>query len=89
MLTILRSVVVALVLTSSAPFAMARTSEAALPPASTFLPRATTLFRHVASNGTTKPLGAPVDQRLGTSPHLATADMRLSRAIRAAICTGC
>ncbi|WP_056093290.1 hypothetical protein [Methylobacterium sp. Leaf99] len=89
MLTILRPVVVALTLTSSAPFAVARTPEAAVPSAGTFLPTATTLLRHVAANGTTKPLGAPVDQRLGTSLHLATADMRLSRAIRAAICTGC
>lgn len=89
MLTILRPVIVALTLMNSAPFAMARTPEAAVPSASISLPTATTLFRHVATNGTTKPLGAPLDQRLGTSMHLTTADMRLSRAIRTAICTGC
>lgn len=89
MRTILRPFVVALTLMGSASFATARTPEAAAQSAGTSLPTATTLFRHVAANGTTKPLGASLDQRLRTSMHLTTADMRLSHTIRTAICTGC
>lgn len=89
MITFFRPAVVALLLMGSASLATARTPEAAVRPSGTSIPTVANLFRHVAATGTTKPLGASLDHRLGTSMRLTTADMRLSRAIRTAICTGC
>jgi hypothetical protein len=89
MINSFRSFVVALTLMGSGSFATAGTPEGAGQSAGASLPTATTLFRHVAANGTTKALGASLDQRLGTSMHLKTADMRLSRTIRTSICRGC
>lgn len=88
MFTILRPVVVALTLLGSASLGTARTAEAAVQSAGTS-PPSVTLFRHVAASGTTKPPGASLDQRVGTSMHLIREDIRLSRVIRTAICTGC
>lgn len=89
MITFFRPTVVALLLMGSASLATARTPDAAVRPAGISIPTAANLFRHVAVNGTTKPPGASLDHRLGTSMRLTTADMRLSRAIRTAICKGC
>lgn len=46
-------------------------------------------IRHVAASGTTKPDGAAVDARLGTSPRLARRSLEIGREIRMAICAGC
>jgi hypothetical protein len=89
MLSTLRPIVVALTLVSSVSFSMARTPEAADLSTSTSPPTATILFRHVAANRTIKPRGAPLNQPRATSVHATTADMRLSRALRTTICTGC
>ena len=45
--------------------------------------------RNVTSLGTTKPSGAVLDARGGTTPRLATESRRLDRLIRTAVCIGC
>lgn len=47
------------------------------------------LLRHITATGTTKPNGAVLDGRLGTSPFLEAADRRIDRVVRTAICRGC
>lgn len=53
------------------------------------LPMPKALFRHVASNGTTKPAGAALDRRNGTTPDLDRRSRELHRLIATSICTGC
>lgn len=82
----LRSLLVALALTGPAPLALAAgPSEPVRAPTLS----ASTQARQVAAGGTTKPPGAALDARRGTSPTLAALDMRLDRLVRTAICTGC
>lgn len=47
------------------------------------------LFRHVASSGTTKPAGAALDGRAGTTAALDRKSRALHDLIAASICTGC
>jgi len=47
------------------------------------------LFRHVESNGTTKPTGAALDGRGGTTAALDRKSRDLHTLIATSICTGC
>jgi hypothetical protein len=47
------------------------------------------LFRHVTSNGTTKPTGAALDGRGGTTAALDRKSRDLHNLIATSICTGC
>ena len=47
------------------------------------------LFRHVTPLGTTKPNGAALDERLGTSPALERRSRELDRLIAIRICSRC
>ncbi|SEG66543.1 MULTISPECIES: hypothetical protein [unclassified Methylobacterium] len=46
-------------------------------------------FRHVASNGTTKPTGSALDGRVGTTAALDRKSRDLHHLIATSICTGC
>jgi hypothetical protein len=45
--------------------------------------------RHVSALGATKPDGAPLDARLGTSPRLERQSCLIDTTIRQAICNAC
>lgn len=47
------------------------------------------LFRHITATGTTKPGGATLDVRRGTTMSLDHKSQELGRYIATAICTGC
>lgn len=89
MTPILRPLLVALALTGSPSLVLA--AGPVLPERSALSPTlsVSTPFRQVTANGTTKPLGAALDDRRGTSMALAAIDMRLDRIVRTSICRGC
>lgn len=49
----------------------------------------TSSFRHITATGTTKPGGATLDVRRGTTMSLDRKSQELGRYIATAICTGC
>lgn len=89
MSTILRPLLVALALTGSSSLVLAAGPARPEEPAHSSALSASTLFRNVTANGTTKPPGAALDDRRGFSMPLVAIDMRLDRLVRTTICTGC
>lgn len=89
MANILRPLLVALALTGSSSLVLAAGPTRPEQPAHSSALSASTPFRHVIANGTTKPPGAALDDRRGSSMALVAIDMRLDRLVRTAICTGC
>lgn len=92
----LRTLLAAIVLAGSASVALARTQEVIHTDsvamdriARPSLPATTFLLARATTSGTTKPPGAALDGRLGTSPALENASRRLDALVRMAICTGC
>lgn len=92
----LRTLLVSVLLAGTTSFALAGSLEVirtkpvpmdhvARPP----LPATATVLAHVTTTGTTKPPGAALDGRLGTSPALDDAGKRLGALVRLGICTGC
>lgn len=84
-----RTLLSALALTCLTSFAASAGS--AHPLVSSGIPPVSSLmaFRHVTATGTTKPPGAALDDRGGTSMTLAAADLRVKQLVRSAICRGC
>lgn len=89
MITAFRILLIAVTVTGSTSLVFARESVSESGTARSLNFAKTSIIRQVTAVGTTKPPGAVLDDRLGTSTRLEAANMRLALVLRTAICHGC